>query len=344
MKGKAKVLYKMINETKPVPKVSVVIPMYNCEQFLPDLFSMLLNQTLQDFEVICVIDGATDNTETIVKQFCEKDHRFAYVVQENSGPGVARNTGLDMARSEYVVFPDADDEYSVDYLKKLYDTAVSHDAQIVVSCFMKKDYLYNKETILGFEKKFSENKIYSHNDIDGIWGAFYGRIPDKIFNKNFLRTNNIRFTPIRVSQDDIFCSMAFIIADRILVVREVLTTFRFNINRNSVTRKRVRFQHETVEGLRLLYHFLKDQSLMDIYREDYLKKVNRSIMYAGNFEVSPRYISELAHMLNEEEPWNKMMPGDICSYLGESIFAKDAAKKKNEMIKNATPQQLETDE
>ena len=75
-----------------------------------------------------------------------------------------------------------------------------------------------------------------------------------------------------------------------------------------------------------------------------MKKVNRSIMYAGNFEVSPMYISELAHMLNEEEPWNKMMPGDICSYLGESIFAKDAAKKKNEMIKNATPQQLETDE
>ena len=97
--------------------------MYNCEEFVSNLLKMFSDQSFPDFEVICVIDGATDGTEEAVKNFCETDDRFRYVVRENGGAGAARNTGIDEAKGEYIVFPDADDEYRSEYLLKLYETA-----------------------------------------------------------------------------------------------------------------------------------------------------------------------------------------------------------------------------
>ena len=154
----------MMDETKiNKPKISVVIPMYNCEQFVKDVLSMFSNQSFTDFEVICVIDGATDNTVDLVKDFCDKDTRFRYVVRENGGPGAARNTGLDMACGKYIIFADADDEYLPEYLKKLYETAVRYDAQIVVSRFVEKNITINTDIIRGFDKKkIYENIVFSH--------------------------------------------------------------------------------------------------------------------------------------------------------------------------------------
>ena len=84
----------MQKEMTHTPKVSVVIPMYNCEEFVPDLLGMFSEQSLDDFEVVCVIDGATDGTEEVVKEYCKTDDRFRYVARENGGAGAARNTGI----------------------------------------------------------------------------------------------------------------------------------------------------------------------------------------------------------------------------------------------------------
>ena len=122
-------------------RILLFIPMYNCEQFVSDLLKMFSEQSFTDFELICIIDGATDGTEDAVKKCCETDYRFRYVVRENGGAGAARNTGIDEAKGKYIVFCDADDEYSSEYLLKLYEAAESNEAEISVCGMLTYDCL-----------------------------------------------------------------------------------------------------------------------------------------------------------------------------------------------------------
>ena len=102
-------------------RVSVVIPVYNAEKYLAECLDSVLGQTLRDFEVVCVDDGSTDGSATILKEYAAKDSRIKVFRQANAGPGPARNRALDMACGDCVVFMDPDDKYpSPDTLERLY--------------------------------------------------------------------------------------------------------------------------------------------------------------------------------------------------------------------------------
>ena len=177
------------------PEISVIIPMYNCEMFVRDVLDMFACQTFTDFEVICVIDGATDRTEEFVKEYCEKDRRFSYIYKQNNGAGASRNAGLNIARGRYIVFSDAEDEYSSDYLKKLYETSVKHDAQITNCMFYNCDTLTSgKNTINGFERElFEEDVVYSHSEVANLSEVIQPQVTNKMFNAEFLKENNTSF-------------------------------------------------------------------------------------------------------------------------------------------------------
>ena len=98
------------------PKVSVIIPAYNSEAYLPEAIESVLGQTYGDVEVIVVDDGSTDGTEEILRK-CLRDKRVRYIRQENAGPGAARNTGIRAAQGSYLAFLDADDTLTPDSLK-----------------------------------------------------------------------------------------------------------------------------------------------------------------------------------------------------------------------------------
>lgn len=314
------------------PGITVVIPMYNCADFVDGVLSMFAAQSFTDFEVICVIDGAADDTEEKVRTFCEKDPRFSFVVQENAGAGAARNRGLDLARGKYIIFSDADDEYFPDYLKIFYETAIMHDAQIVISRIARKNYKTNIETIHGFdEKKFHEDIPYSHWEIDNLFGAFSGTVNSKLYNTAFLKNNGITFPKIKCAEDACFLCCALCLSDKILVVNDVPLRYRMHINPECASDKRNHWQHQAVDQLRTIYRWIKAHSLSDIHMEDYMKKVNGSIQYTGKYVISSRYISECAHMLNAEEPFSTMTVEDILFYLCEGLLAIKASLKVKEI-------------
>jgi glycosyltransferase involved in cell wall biosynthesis len=98
--------------------VSVIVPLFNREKFLPQLFATLQNQLFQDFEVILVDDGNTDNTEKWIKDNQKTlTNNISYVYQENAGPYAARNNGLSIAKGKYIAFQDSDDEWPDYHLK-----------------------------------------------------------------------------------------------------------------------------------------------------------------------------------------------------------------------------------
>ena len=119
------------------PCVSVVIPIYNCEDTLIETLESVLVQDLGNFEVVCVDDGSTDRSAYIVEQLGEGDPRVRMLSQKNAGAGAARNAGIEAACGEYIAFLDGDDRYEeVSYLRELYEGARENAQQVAAGCFV----------------------------------------------------------------------------------------------------------------------------------------------------------------------------------------------------------------
>jgi glycosyltransferase involved in cell wall biosynthesis len=114
-----------------MPKISVIVPIYNDEVYLTDTLQSVSNQTFIDFECICVNDGSLDNTEKIIDQFTDKDKRFIKINQVNSGVSIARNTGIHAARGEFLYFIDHDDLIPANALHNLFFAATNFNADMV---------------------------------------------------------------------------------------------------------------------------------------------------------------------------------------------------------------------
>jgi len=115
------------------PSVSVIVPVYNVESYLPKCVNSLLKQTLKDLEIILVDDGSSDNCGKICDEYREKDKRIKVIHKKNGGPSLARNSGLEKASGEYIAFVDSDDWCEPDMLEKLYKTGCSYKADVVVA-------------------------------------------------------------------------------------------------------------------------------------------------------------------------------------------------------------------
>lgn len=114
------------------PQISIVVPVYNGEKYIAKCIESLLCQTLRDIEVIVVNDGSKDNTINIVNQFAKRDSRVIVVDKANEGVSVARNTGIQKSRGQWIAFSDADDYYYPDGLQNLYNAANITGARIVL--------------------------------------------------------------------------------------------------------------------------------------------------------------------------------------------------------------------
>ena len=112
-------------------KVSIGVPVYNVAEYLPQCLDSILNQTFQDFEVILVDDGSTDNSFEICQEYVAKDSRFRLIHQKNKGLAGARNTIIKNVKTEYIAWVDSDDWIEENYLKLLIDTQEKTDADMV---------------------------------------------------------------------------------------------------------------------------------------------------------------------------------------------------------------------
>ena len=133
------------------PKVSVVIPVYNCEAFLPECIDSLLAQTLEDIELIFVCDASPDDSLAILRRYEEKDSRIRVIAfEQNRGVSAARNAGIEAAAGEYIGFCDSDDWVEPQMFERLYGAAKQHEADISF-CRVYKDYAHKTENVpLGF--------------------------------------------------------------------------------------------------------------------------------------------------------------------------------------------------
>jgi glycosyltransferase involved in cell wall biosynthesis len=193
------------------PKVSIIIPAYNVEDYFENCLLSMINQKLLEIEIIVVVDGAIDNTLAIANKYNDIDKRIKVYNTENNGPAIARNIGLLNSSGKYIVFIDADDWILEESLYELYNCAEENNADIV--CFgyrrifmdgTSKDETFNK-TIINKEKKL-EN--YVSQEILGFFLSNYGHgISNKFIKKDILINNKISFESDNQTQaEDLYVS------------------------------------------------------------------------------------------------------------------------------------------
>ena len=137
-------------------KISVVVPVYNVENYLARCLDSLINQTLSDIEIICVNDGSTDSSPVKLEEYAKRDSRIKIINQENGGLSAARNTGINAAGGEYIGFVDSDDYVDADFYEKLYLAAISNNADISCTSIIRKRPKSQK-----YRVNYEDEKIYT---------------------------------------------------------------------------------------------------------------------------------------------------------------------------------------
>ena len=217
-----------------MPKVSILVPIYNVEKYLRECLESLSNQTLQDIEIICINDGSTDNSLDIIKEYINKDCRFKLIDKANSGYGISMNMGLDIATGEYIGIVESDDFANLNMFENLYKLAKKNDLDVIKSDWNL--YWTNGQTIKAGEIKKSKcNKIINVdkckeilNIMPAIWSAIYKR--------EFLAENNIKFNETAGAsyQDTGFAFKVMLTAKSLMLVNDAYINYRQDNPNSSV--------------------------------------------------------------------------------------------------------------
>ena len=220
------------------PKISVIIPVYNAEQYLEEAMNSLLNQTLADFELICVNDGSKDNSLKMLQEYAKDDSRFKIIDQPNAGCGASRNRALKEACGEYIYFFDPDDFISEEAFEKLYNNAVNNKSDLVIFKIARFkegydiDYSnpgFNLESV--FKNKNFNNFTFNYKDVKRFVLNRSFAPWTKLYKKEFLdKYYDIRF-PINLAYDDVpFHIQSMLRAEKISFIPEFFYFYRFNPN------------------------------------------------------------------------------------------------------------------
>jgi len=218
-------------------KISVIIPVYNCEDFIDETLNSLLNQTFKDFEVICVDDGSNDGSRYIIDKYDVNHKNFHAFHKNNEGPGIARNFGIDHAKGEYIHFMDSDDYLVCDALEKMYYCASKYCSDVISGnfyrfdenrCWFHKigDYVFNS-----LENDLYNTNLFKYPNL--IWDMTMG---NKIYKKQFLDDNNIRFYNEKIIfEDNIFSTEVYIKAKTVSVIKDSVYCWRLRAPNKSIT-------------------------------------------------------------------------------------------------------------
>lgn len=185
------------------------MPVYNAQKYLKRSIESILNQTLKEIELILVNDGSKDRSIDICREYEQKDSRIIVVDKENEGACIARNTGINLAKGEYLQLVDADDYCELNMLEEQYELAKSTNAEVVM-CGLKYDISLKNGEVLYEEDHYQNAVLTGKQEIkevmmDIINNMLFNYTHNKLYELNFLKENNLQFTEwLPIDQDTNF--------------------------------------------------------------------------------------------------------------------------------------------
>ena len=215
-----------------MPKISIIIPIYNAENYLKRCLNSVINQTLKDIEIICINDCSKDNSLEILKEYSKKDNRIKIInLKENKGESKARNIGLDNTNSEYIAFLDNDDEIDLDFYEKLYNKAIKTNSDIVKAGvdIINYDKKHQKDNLNELIKQNNSKLYFTHY----WWSAIY--------KSSLIKENNIKFLEkYEIGEDILFLNQAILNCKKLEIIDN--TYYHYHKRENSTDSKILNYE------------------------------------------------------------------------------------------------------
>lgn len=294
-------------------KISVIIPVYNGEQFIKTIIKTLKEQTIfKDLEVIFVNDGSTDNSMNIMKEIEKDNDNIIIIDKENGGVSSARNSGIDIASSDYICFLDVDDYIDKDYFETLLRYS---NFDMVSSGYIAE---YKDKSIIN---KSKEKKVFDNN-FDLMKNFFTGNMDINSVSKLYKRSlvSNIRFNEkLKYSEDKLFVFEYMLNCNSICIIP--VAKYHYVIHKNSAIRKN--FNEKMFKCIKVAEQITSmiQEKIPDLYK------------YAKSYEIDSkcRVLSEL-YNFNVSKKYNeqrKKLARDVRKY---SIFEKKKYSSKKHFL------------
>ena len=281
--------YKRSTKGLSYPKdslISVIVPVFNVEQYLPECLDSIIFQSYKNLEIICINDGSTDGSEKILQSYADKDNRIKIISKPNGGVSQSRNRGIEVAQGAYISFVDSDDVLLPDFYEKLIDGIKDGDNDVIQSgtIFWHKQNQTVKGNLSANISDFG--KILAHLKKCYVW--------NKLWRKSFLDKNELRFDEhIGYCEDVLFTIKAAFYAKSWKFINYAGYLYRYNeqsashsstkeakrrLDRYEVIKQSLRFAAEndfTFEKIKALEDFLIGQTVdyNDILDENYRVKL-----------------------------------------------------------------------
>lgn len=318
-----------------MPKVSIIIPTYNVEDYLRECMESVTRQTLKDIEIICINDGSTDGSLQILKEYADKDSRIVLVDKENEGYGVGMNIGLDKASGEYIGIVEPDDFVPLNMYEDLYGIAKENDLDFVKADFYRftrNSENGNMELIYNHLDSTGENynqvinpfeKPYITKFIMNTWSGIYRR---EYIEKYHIRHNT---TPGASFQDNGFFWQTFIYARRCMFIDKPYYMNRRDNPNSSVNNK------QKVYCMNVEYDFIRD-----IFMQKENEELWERFKYYYNYKRYFSYIFTIGRISDEfKQEYVERISKEFkrAQELGEldlSVFTDNTREKINLLMKD----------
>lgn len=268
------------------PAVSVIIPVYNAEPFLPACLDSVLAQSLHAIEVICVDDGSTDRSLEILQEYARKDARIRAFTQPNARQGAARNRALAHASGEYIAFLDSDDAFAPGALKKLYETARADKLDMLMfSCVRVapngREHYWSYHDFSKFLPLNFPRRCFSWRDCSP---ELFWRLPcsccGTIYARRFLEENRLRFPEKIFFEDRPFFFFALCQAQRIGILDEAL--YRYTDNPNSTISSKGKHLADNITQGSMILQKMREQAFPpELIREGVVAHVHDLLKSLG---------------------------------------------------------------
>ena len=245
--------------------ISVLIPAYNVERYLPRCLDSVLSQTFKDFEVIVIDDGSTDGTGNICDDYAEKDSRVKVYHQENKGISATRELCLQYASGEYIQFVDSDDWIDENMLGEMYAVACRDDAD-VVGCNFYEEYGYHCNEV---GVCYSEKNDFFKDVVGDHWGVLW----KLLMRKSVIDSNGITFPRgINGGEDYVFVVQVLYFAKNVVSINR--SFYHYNRMNSSSTISTPSYSKvmEQVEATRIVENFLTIQNVKPSYDAELLRR------------------------------------------------------------------------
>lgn len=257
-------------------KVSVIVPVYNVENYLEECLNSIINQTLKEIEIICIDDGSDDGSLNILRKFEKIDDRINVFSQENSGLAATRNLGIKLSKGEYIYFIDGDDYLELEALDELYRISKRTDCDLIIFKLLN----FYDETREKFKSSYYEmsclnnfkNKLFEYSEVGDKFCNVAVSAPGKFFKKELI--SDIKFPVGLIFEDNLFFCEVILKSNKIYYYDKYLYNRR--IRKNSITTTpNIKFADSIIVMNRVI-DLIKESGLYPFYKKVLMEKKLRS--------------------------------------------------------------------